>query len=472
MNNFIKKEISKHQKKIELYFKKKNEEKFLQSINDYWIFLNNFRNLSIRFYDDPKIARLFCRFFKLEKKLLKKTHEKKSFNLGVILVNINDTGTASVLKRFIEKKMIISGKKIITKVLILHENINKFKDTDQHSYAIKNFQSNYSLFSINKKKQIEKSTIVTKWLKKNEIDFCFSPNHPFVNSSIRKNNILVHGVQSQDHHTFSPLPNIGDISFFLSNDQIFKYKSKPKKYLITGLPKLDKEFLIKSKSLKKQNFKLPKNSVISATTNLEKCLIGNNPFFLNLIGSLCRKNKNYKHLFIGTQRCKDYLDDYLKKNKDLKKKIIFIGPIKNIFSVLKMIDFFINSFPISGGSSIEAGFVKKPSIDFIWDKDLTIHPLQIYSNPKTTVYNDEEFLRVCQKLITSKTFRKSNGLIAYNTLKGFDNKKEIFYKICKKFLESYDEKINPKNTLHYSNLIKPILKKEIKKRYANLNKNF
>ena len=166
MNNFIKKEILKHQRKIELNYKKKNEEKFLQSINDYWIFLNNFRNLSIRFYDDPKIARLFCRFFKLEKKLLKKTHEKKSYNLGVILVNINDTGTASVLKRFIEKKTIVFGKKIITKVLILHENINKFKDTDQHSYAIKNFKSNYSLFSINKKKQIEKSIIVTKWLKK------------------------------------------------------------------------------------------------------------------------------------------------------------------------------------------------------------------------------------------------------------------------------------------------------------------
>ena len=110
-------------------------------------------------------------------------------------------------------------------------------------------------------------------MKKNKIDFCFGPNNPFVSAAVRKNNILVHGVQSQDHHTFSILPNIGDISFFLSNDQIFKYKSKPKKFLVTGLPQLDKEYLKDSKSQLKKNFKLPKKSVISATTDYSSKIV-------------------------------------------------------------------------------------------------------------------------------------------------------------------------------------------------------
>ena len=75
----------------------------------------------------------------------------------------------------------------------------------------------------------------------------------------------------------------------------------------------------------------------------------------------------------------------------MSKRLIYIGPVKNIFNILKMIDFYINSFPISGGTSIECGFIKKPSVDFIWDRDLSIHPIQIYSNPSTTVYNDQDF---------------------------------------------------------------------------------
>ncbi len=471
MHILLKKKILEYRDLIKLYHKKKNEEKFLQSIEDYYSFINKFRNLSIRVYDDIKVSKLFDNFFKLKSKNYNKISEKKVFNLGVVIVNSNDTGGASILKRFIDKKIVINNKKIIPKVLELQEDVKKFKSSGGYSYAVKNFKKNYSLKSINKKKQIEKSNIVTNWFKKSKIDFCFTTHHPFVISSVKKSNLLAHGVLTQDHHAFSPFPNVGDISFFLCHEQIFKYESKPKKYLITGLPNYDKKYLKKTKPFQRQQFKLTKKSVISATTNLEKCLIGNNLFFLNLIGSLLRKNKNYTHIFIGTPRCKNILDDFLNYNKDLKKRMIYVGPLKNIFRMLKMIDFYINSFPISGGSSIEAGFVKKPSVDFIWDKDLTIHPIQIYSNPQTTAYNFEDFLNICQKLIDSKTFRISNGLVAFNTLKGFDNKKKIFYKICKSYLDIYFEKKGLKNKKNYSTLMGSIIRQEIKHKLANLNNN-
>lgn len=471
MQDLLKKKILEYRNLIKRYHKKKDEEKFLQSIEDYYSFINKFRNLSIRVYDDIKVSKLFDNFFKFKSKNLKKTSEKKVFYLGVVIVNSNDTGGASVLKRFIDKKLIINNKKIITKVLELQEDVKKFRNSGGYVYAVKNFKKNYLLKSINKKKQIEKSNIVNNWFIKNKIDFCFSTHHPFVISSVKKSDVLVHGVLTQDHHAFSPFPNVGDLSFFLCHEQIFKYETKPKKYLITGLPNYDKSFLEKAKPYKRQRFKLPKKSIISATTNLEKCLIGNNLFFLKIIGSLLRKNKNYIHIFIGTPRCKNILEDFLNKNKDLKKRMIYVGPLKNIFRMFKMIDFYINSFPISGGSSIEAGFVKKPSVDFIWDKDLSIHPIQIYSNPQTTAYNLEDFFNICQKLIESKKFREFNGLVAFNTLKGFDDKKKVFYKICKSYLNVYFDKTKLKNEKNYDTLMGSIIKREIKQKLANLNNN-
>ena len=81
MHNLLKKKIFEYRNLIKLYHKKKDEEKFLQSIEDYYSFINKFRNLSIRVYDDMKVSKLFDNFFKLKSKNLKKVSEKKVFYL-------------------------------------------------------------------------------------------------------------------------------------------------------------------------------------------------------------------------------------------------------------------------------------------------------------------------------------------------------------------------------------------------------
>ena len=140
MHILLKKKIFEYRDLIKLYHKKKNEEKFLQSIEDYYSFINKFRNLSIRVYDDIKVSKLFDNFFKLKSKNYNKISEKKVFNLGVVIVNSNDTGGASILKRFIDKKIVINNKKIIPKVLELQEDVKKFKSSGGYSYAVKNFK--------------------------------------------------------------------------------------------------------------------------------------------------------------------------------------------------------------------------------------------------------------------------------------------------------------------------------------------
>ena len=463
MNILIKKKIELFRRTITQNYNKKNEEKFLQSIEDYWKFLNNFRNLSLRFYDDSLLENLTKKFYK--KKIYNNNLiSKKNFVLGAILVNKNDTGGASELKRFLDTGTYLSGKKVKTKVLVLHTDMNKYKNTNEYMYSKKKYKSNLYIKNIKNKKQTEKLNIVIRWIKKNKVDFCFVPNYPFVIASLEKCQIPVYGVLSQDHHAFTPFPNIGDISFYLCNDQIYKYKTKSKNFLITGLPKFEKKIYSNIKPFKKSKFNIPKNFVVSATTNLEKCLIGGNKIFLNLISKVLRRNKNYVHIFLGTSRCKEILDNFIKSNKDLSKRLIYIGPVKNIFNILKMIDFYINSFPISGGTSIECGFIKKPSVDFIWDRDLSIHPIQIYSNPSTTVYNDQDFELICNKLISSKTYRLKQGSIAYTSLKHFDDNKQIYRKIVNMFLKVYLKKIGYSKNTNHTNLLSNVIKKETKKR--------
>ena len=82
------------------------------------------------------------------------------------------------------------------------------------------------------------------------------------------------------------------------------------------------------------------------------------------IGALIRKYPNYHHIFIGTPRCLDNLESFLIKNPDLKNNIHYLGPVKNIYrSFEKTLDFWVNSFPTSGGSNIEMAKMGKPSID-------------------------------------------------------------------------------------------------------------
>lgn len=448
--------IDIYQKKIKKFFNEKNEELFLNSIDEYWAYLNQFRNLGIKKYDDTKLETLVKSFYKSKKPKLLNYKEKRNYNVGVILVNRNDTGGLSEFKRFYSNKISFKKKFFLCKTLVLHEDIKFYKKTLHFQSGQKSLKKNFFVKSIKDLNNIEKKKIVKEWLKKNKIDFCISCHNPFSIAAMETSKLISYGTISQDHHCFLPFPNIGNTSFFLCNDQIFKYQTKPKNFLVLGLAKFPKKIISRSIPFKKSSFGLKSKDIISATTNLEKCLIAKNTVFLDLIAQLCRKNENYKHLFIGTERCKGFLDSYLKKNKDLINKIIYIGIVPDIFKILKIIDFYINSFPISGGTSVEAAMIGKPSVDFIWHRDLSIHPVQFPINANTSVYNEQDFIDICSKLIQSKKFRALQGKISRNVVKNFPDNEQTFREICKNFLNTHNS-----NHVNISKKIEKILNSEI-----------
>lgn len=453
--------IDIYQKNIKKYFNSNNEELFLNSIDEYWKYLNQFRNLGIQRYDDSRLETLVKFFYKSKKPKLFNYIERKNYNVGVILVNRNDTGGLSEFNRFFSNKISFIKKSFLCKTLVLHEDVEMYKKTLHFQSGKKLLKKNFFVKSIKELKNIEKKTIVKEWLKKNKIDFCISPHHPFSIAAMETSKLLSYGTISQDHHCFLPFPNIGNTSFYLCNDQIFKYRTKPKNFLVLGLTNFPKKMISRSIPFKRSSFGLKSKDIISATTNLEKCLIGKNTIFLDLIAKVCRKNVNYKHMFIGTERCKGFLDSYLKKNKDLINKIIYVGVVPDIFKILKIIDFYINSFPVSGGTSVEAAMVGKPSVDFIWHRDLSIHPVQFPINVNTNVYNEKDFLDICSKLIQSKKFRSLQGKISNNVVKNFPDNKQTFREICKNFLNTHSG-----NQANISTKMKKALSSEISKRIS------
>ena len=116
---------------------------------------------------------------------------------------------------------------------------------------------------------------------------------------------------SQDCYTYTIGPGAGDFTFLVTYDQIFKYDLKNKinenNFNVVMLPLHSKDYIQKSKPLNLNKFNIPKDAVISATSNMWKVCFGDNEVLLELIANLARKYPNYHHIFVGTERCLDNL---------------------------------------------------------------------------------------------------------------------------------------------------------------------
>jgi len=167
--------------------------------------------------------------------------------------------------------------------------------------------------------------------------------------------------------------------------------------------------------------------------------------FFDSIRDLIVDNKNYHHIFAGTSRCLDNLIVYINKYPFLKNKIHFVGEIKNIYCLLKNIDFFINSFPTSGGSDIEAAYVGKPSIEFIHNRNLTLHPTEFLSSIECIVTNKFEFKKIATKLISNQDYRNDLGNYLKTRVTREYNKDIIVKEnILDTFIEKYNKKLEDK----------------------------
>lgn len=173
-----------------------------------------------------------------------------------------------------------------------------------------------------------------------------------------------------------------------------------------------------------------------------KSFFGDGDILMEGIAALIRRHRNYHHVFIGTSRCCDNLDHFLARNPDVRENIHFVGPVKNIYRILKSLDFWVNSFPTTGGSDIEIAQIGKPSIELAVNRNLDLHPAEFLCSSECTVVSLDEFIELGNRLIEDPEYRSSLGEhLKARVLREFDKDRLIFERLYKTFVQEYQRRL-------------------------------
>ena len=261
---------------------------------------------------------------------------------------------------------------------------------------------------------------------------------------------------SQDCYTFTLGPGFGDITYLISLDQIFKYDfkkvGKDHYSKIIMLPLHTDDQIEKAKPISLKDFNLPDNAITSGSTNMWKTFFGDGEILMEGIATLIRKYSFYHHFFIGTPRCLDNLESFLIRNPDLRNNIHFIGPVKNIYRILKSLTFWVNSFPTTGGSNIEIAKLGKPTIDIAINRNLDWHPGDFLSN-ECIVVNLDEFVSLGSKIIKNKEYRDDLGeFLKYTISREFNKDRLVRERVYKELIKAYKRKLNKTKRMPQINL--------------------
>ena len=455
---FMDKEILEEYNKLKKIIIQKsiegNIEETMEKVFQIWMFMNRFRNCDLGFYFDEDLHQAIQ---KLNKNNYKKTHllkKKNKFKIAYIISNFSATGGASIPHRFMLENINIKDPTFEQFVLV--SNLSS-KEFDKNSSTYKYLQEYFVLADFvhlpSNMKWFEKAQYIESWILKNEIDFVIVDPCPASLYAIASKPALIHAILSQDCYTFTLGPGSGDITFLVTNDQIFKYSynnnDSENKIKVVMLPLHSKVYINKSRPLDLSIYNIPKNAVVSATSNLWKVCFGDSETLLNMVADLARCYPDYHHIFVGTERCLENLTFFLNKNKDIEDQIHFIGAIDNIYRLLKSIDFWINSFPTSGGSDIEAAMVGIPSIEIITNRNLNLHGVEFLRSRECEVVNIYEFKKLANKLINDKDYRKNLGsFLQLKIEREFDKSRIINEDIYMLFKDKFNDLLDSNKEKH------------------------
>ncbi len=419
----------------------------LAKVFELWMFMNRFRNCDLQVYFDEElhdaIARLNAKRFDTSARL----REKSEFRIAFIIGGLNDTGGASIPHRFMLERY--PGDDIRFRQFVLVTNLgnsNDYETTETYRYLREKVAlDEFSHFPPGLS-WLEKGQRLEQWLYEREIDFVYAVPCPATLYALASRPAIIHGVMSQDCYTFALGPGAGDFTFLVTTDQVFKYRFRDAaaghRMKIVMLPLHSHEYAERAAPLSRTEFGIPDAAVISASTNLWKSCFGDSEILLDGIAALIRKFPRYHHVFAGTPRCLDNLEYFLNKNRDLHDRIHFIGPIKNIYRLINMIDFWVNSFPTSGGSDIECALVGKPTIEILFNRNLNLHGAEFLRSRECDVISLDEFVELGTRLITDPYYREDLG----NFLKGkigreFDKGRIVKERIYDVFVDEFRRRL-------------------------------
>lgn len=138
--------------------------------------------------------------------------------------------------------------------------------------------------------------------------------------------------------------------------------------------------------------------------------------FLKLIKQVIDKNPNFIFLFAGSGNEKP-IQNFISEHH-LEEKILLLGHRDDLDDLLKHIDIFINTYPISGGLMTQLAVLNKIPVITYTTPDLSINfiedMLRVDRNKVVSMKTESNFLEEMNRLINDPGHRKKN-------IEGYEN---------------------------------------------------
>ena len=413
---------------------------------DLLMFMNRFRNCDLKKYFDTEIHEAIARLNPSRYDCSNLIRPKKTFRIAYLITNLSDTGGASVPARFIldnpDPEYTFEQFLVVTNLRNQdnHERTEEFRYVQDELDVVEfeHFPAGLGW--------VEKGERIQQWLYDRQIDFLVLQACPSSLYALASKPVLLCGILNQDCYTFTIGPGCGDFTYFVTTDQIFKYDlpgPDPEKQMrVVMLPLPSTDYIESAMPIPRSGLGVPEGATVSASTNMWKSCFGDTEVLLEGIAVLIRKNPEHHHLFAGTPRCLDNVDQFLARNPDLRGNIRYIGPIKNIYRLLKSLDFWINSFPTSGGSDIECAMVGIPTIELVSNRNLNLHPAEFLRAPECDVTCLDEFVRLGDRFITDRGYRHELGAYLHAKISREFNKNRLLAdRIYRPFIQEFHRQL-------------------------------
>lgn len=423
-------------------------EECLQETYNLWMFMNRFRNCDLNlYYSDRVHAAIKVLAGKSSKGELSRPSKAggKTIRMGLILNNLVDTGGASFPHRFMLPKNEISNRSYSFEHHVLVSNLRErsdYRDTESYKYLkahiVPETFTHFSRFH----SWEDKAEQIKNWILAHKIDFLITSPCPAALFIMAHALVPKQAVLSQDCYTFTLGPNFTDVTFLVTMDQLFKYGRPPlgSRYKYLSLPLHDEKYAEAAKAVDLKPLGIGGYKTVSGSSNMWKSFYGGSQILIGLIADGLRRNCSHHHLFVGTARCLSDLENFKRLNPDIASRLHFVGEQKNIYGILKSCSFWINSFPTSGGSDIEAALVGVPSIEFVANRDLTLHAVEFLNSRECMVTDYGQFAKLFDQFCTDDTYREDLGMHLKSSVRREFNRRQILNSGIYDFaVESLDE---------------------------------
>lgn len=419
----------------------------LSATFDLWMFMNRFRNCDLGNYFDEDLHDVIAGLNPHRFDTAHLLKAKSEFRIAFIVGNFVDTGGASVPHRFMLERPSTGAAQF--RQYMLDTNLrdrDDFEETESYRYLKDKIELEEFTHVPAGTSWLDKGKFIQDWLYDRQIDFVVAAPCPAVLYALASRPALIHGILDMNVYCFTLGPGAGDITFLLTTDQVFKYRFRgpepEKRMKVVMLPLHGGGYIEDAVPLSLTDIGVPKDAVVSGSTNMWKSCFGDTEVLLEGIAALIRRFPHYHHVFAGTPRCLDNVEFFLNKNPDIRGNIHFIGTVRNIYRFLKTVDFWVNSFPTSGSSDIECALVGKPTIELIANRNLNLHSAEFLRSRECDVVSLDEFVALGSRFITDEAYRDDLGAFLKTKIsREFDKDRLVTDKIYGAFLRAFDEKL-------------------------------